>query len=208
MEPVTIFTEKPVRITGKVFDPNGNTVTGATVSLARTGSGNSITGDTRYRFTTDENGTFEMIVPASNKAEYNLIAHDGKYNEWRNWGNGVAEPFHTEPGEELSGVELWLTEPATVRGSVVDKSGEPIIGRKVRAHAFDKLGNRYYDPTTETDTEGNFELKFIRPGKHYIQVYPFWLTAEDATDGTSQEIEVEVGELVEFIELIGKQVNN
>ena len=92
-----------------------------------------------------------------------------------------------------------------VLGSVVDKSGEPIIGRKVRAHAFDKLGNRYYDPTTKTNTDGNFELKFIRPGKHYIQAYPFWLTAEGASKGTSQVIEVKAGEIVEIIELVGEQ---
>ena len=208
MEPVTIFTEKPVRITGKVLGPDGKAVSGATVSLSKTGSGNSITGDTRYSFTTGESGSFEMIVPASNKARYNLIAHDGKYNEWRKWSNGVTEPFRTEPGEELTGVELWLTEPGMVRGSVVNKSGEPIIGRKVRAHAFDKLGNRYYDPTTETDTDGNFELKFIRPGKHYIQAYPFWLTAEQAPEGASQVIEVKAGEIVENIELVGEQVNN
>jgi len=202
MEPVNIFTEKTVRITGKVLDPDGNAVAGATATLARTGSGNSITGDTRYSFATDENGSFEMIVPASKEAQYNLLAHDGKYNEWRKWANGVLQPIKTNPGDIINDIVIVLGKPASVKGKVLDSSGNPVPNHKVRSQAFDKLGNRYYDPTTRADENGNFEIKFIRPGKHYVQAYPFWLTAEQAPEKTSKIIKLEPGQTIYEVELV------
>jgi hypothetical protein len=32
-------------------------------------------------------------------------------------------------------------------------------------------------------------LSFIRPGKHFIQVEPFWLTADETPKGTSVLVE-------------------
>jgi hypothetical protein len=82
-----------------------------------------------------------MALPASGEREYNLVAHDGKYGEWRRWANGVHHPFRTKPGQQLALV-LMLTRPARVRGRVIDKNGKPVAGRDVRASAADKLGNR------------------------------------------------------------------
>lgn len=202
MQPVTIIVEKGVKIRGKVVDPAGKPVVGATAALARTGSGNSITGDTRYSVTTDANGNFEMMAPASKKAKYNLVAHDGKYEQWRNWANGVLEPIQTNPGDVIDNVIIKLTEPATVKGTVVDSSGKAVPNRQVIACSFDKLENRYYDPTVRTDANGNFEIKFIRPGKHYIQAYPFWLRAEEAPEGTSQIVTLDAGQMLEGIKLV------
>jgi hypothetical protein len=57
-----------------------------------------------------------------------------------------------------------------------DEAGKPLVGREVRASAADKLENRYYDPTTKTDKNGDFELRFIRPGEQFIQAAPFFWT--------------------------------
>ena len=86
MSPVTIIVEKGVRIRGHIVDPDGNSVGGATAAPARTGSGNSLTGDTRFSVTTKPDGTFEMLLPASGKCQYNLVAHDGDYEQWRHMG--------------------------------------------------------------------------------------------------------------------------
>lgn len=204
MAPVKIVLEKGVRITGRVLDPDGNPVSGATVAPARTGSGNSLTGDTRFSVPTKADGTFDMLLPASNAALYNLVAHDGKYGQWRKWANGVYPPIQTKPGQELRDVTLTLTRPATVRGKVVDAQGKPVAGREVRAHAKDKLENRYYDPTTRTKADGTFELRFIRPGEHYIQAAPFWLAAEEAPDGSTHIATLAAGQVLERIQLIGK----
>jgi hypothetical protein len=145
-----------------------------------------------------------MLLPASGKAKYNLVAHDGKYGAWRQWANGVLPPMQTTPGQQIKEVTLALTKPATVRGKVVDAQGKPVAHREVRAHAADKLENRYYDPTTTTKQDGTFELRFIRPGEHFIQAAPFWLTAEEAPDKSTRRLRLVAGETVEAIELVGQ----
>jgi hypothetical protein len=200
-QPITIEVEKCVTITGRVLDPDGNPVAGATVAPAKTGSGNSLTGDTRYSRETKQDGTFEMKLPASGEFEYNLIAHDGKYGQWRNWANGTGEPFTTKPGDRLQGLELRLTRPSTVRGRVISVGGKPLAGKEVRAADFDKRDNRYYHPTTKTDNQGRFELKFVGPGKHYIQCEPFWLDASQAPPGTTTVVEVQEGGTIEGVEI-------
>ena len=47
MTPVTIAVERGVTVTGRVVDPDGKPVAGATVAPALTGTGNSLTGDAR-----------------------------------------------------------------------------------------------------------------------------------------------------------------
>jgi protocatechuate 3,4-dioxygenase beta subunit len=201
-EPVKIFVEKAVSIRGRVTDPDGNPVAGATLAPARTGSGNSITGDTRYSVKTAEDGTFHMRLPATGNSKYNLVAHDGTYQQWRRWANGVGDVLHTRPGEELEGIELQLTRPAIVRGKVVDADDKPVPKHRVRTHAADKLENRYYDPETRTNENGEFELRFVRPGEHFVQADPFWLVAEQADGDASQRITVEAGQTVDGIKLI------
>ncbi|MFL5327503.1 MAG: carboxypeptidase regulatory-like domain-containing protein [Gemmataceae bacterium] len=199
MAPVTIHVEPAVRISGVVLDPKGKPVAGATVAPALTGTANSLTGDTRFSVETQQDGTFKMSLPASGTCEYNLVAHDGKYNEWRTWANGHLPPIRTTPGQVIEGVTLKLNEGAIVRGKVVDKQGRPVIGREVRAQAADKLENRYYDPTTTTKSDGTFELKFIRPTSQWIQVAPFWLIGSDAPPESSRTLTLKEGEVVNVI---------
>ncbi len=199
MKPVTIIVERGVTVSGRVLDPEGKPVVGATVAPALTGSGNSLTGDTRFSVATGEGGKFKVILPASGEREYNLIAHDGKYGEWRTWANGVLPPIHTKPGEELRDVELRLTEPATVRGRVTDAAGRAVAELEVRASATDRAENRYYDPTVKTSADGSYELKFIRPGEQFIQVGPFWLDARNAPGKSSRTLTLTKGEAKEGV---------
>ena len=173
MPPLKIELERVVRITGVVQDPDGNPVAGATVAPAD-GTGNSLTGDTSFSVATAKDGTFVIELPASGAAKYNLEAHDGNQAQWRKWANGVLPPIQTKPGDELKNVVIKLTRPATVRGHVKDETGKALAHREVRASAADKLENRYYDPTTTTDKNGDFELRFIRPGDQFIQAAPFF----------------------------------
>ena len=167
---------------------------GATVAPALTGTGNSLTGDTRFSVETDGEGRFTALLPASGTREYNLVAHDGKYDHWRTWANGVLPPIRTRPGEERHDVEIKLNRPATVKGRVTDTAGHPVSGREVRASAADRLENRYYDPTTTTAADGTFTLRFVRPGEQFIQVAPFWLDARQAPGGTSKTLTLSAGE--------------
>src|SRR5271170_1834924 len=105
-----------------------------------------------------------MLLPASGGHDYNLIVHDGGYGQWRKWANGVLPPIRTKPGQELNDITLTLTRPAVVRGKVVDADGNPVANREVRTVGGDLQENRYYDPTVKTDKNGNFALKYVRPG--------------------------------------------
>lgn len=206
MGPVDIFVEQAVTITGKVLDPDGKPVKGATVAPARTGSGNSITGDTRFSFTTKADGTFTMLLPSNlDRGDYNLVAHDGKYNQWRQWANGVGEPFTAKPGETIDHVTLKLTKPASAKGKVVDGAGNPAAHVEVRAMMTDGRDNRYYVPTTKTDKDGNYELKFIRPGEAMIQCEPFWLDPNQAPSGSTQTVDLKAGETNENVDLTSKK---
>jgi hypothetical protein len=201
MEPVTIMLEQSATFRGRVVDPDGKPVTGATVAPALTGSGNSLTGDSRYSVETDHEGRFDAPMPASGDRDYNLIAHDGKIFQWRTWANGVLPPVRTKPGQVIDGLLIRLTRPATVTGRVMDASGKPVADREVRSEPTDKSENRYYDPTTKTRADGTFELKFIRASEQFIQCAPFWLYAEQAPAGATVKVTLAPGETRAGVEL-------
>ena len=79
--------------------------------------------------------------------------------------------------------------------------------RGVRACAADRKDHRYYVPEAKTDSGGNFELKHVAPGKHLIQVAPFWLNPEEAPAGSSQAVETAPDKPVDGVELIGAPNN-
>jgi protocatechuate 3,4-dioxygenase beta subunit len=202
MMPVTITIEPAVTITGKVLDPDGKPVEGATVAPARTGTGNSLTGDTRFSVRTQKDGTFTMSLPASLDAQHNLVAHDGDYEQWRTWANGVGEPITTKPGDKIDNITLNLQRPAIIKGRVLTPGGEPVADKEVRAMMNDGLDHRYYVPTVRTDKDGNYELKFVRAGAALVQVEPFWLDANAAPKGTSQTVTADANAQADGIDLV------
>ena len=197
---VEIFVEPAVSITGRVLDPDGKAVSGATVAPAKTGSGNSLTGDTRFSRRTDKEGRFTMKLPASGDSQFNLVAHDGDYEKWRKWANGSGEPLRTVPGQRIENVELKLIRPGTIRGRVTDKAGQPRAHVQVRAAAVDKHDNRYYHPTTTTDDAGRYELRFVAPGEQHIQIEPFWLSADEAPADTTRVVTVKSDAAVDNVD--------
>ena len=199
MPPLEIFVEQGVKITGRVLDPDGQMVKGATVAPVRTGSGNSLTGDTRFSVETGANGEFEMLLPASDAAVFNLIAHDGKYREWRGWANGVSADLQSEPGETIADIQLQLTRPGVVQGRVVDVNGDAIGNREVYVHGEQGRGHRYYEPQTETTEDGSFELKYLRPGGHVVSLSPKLNVAEDRA---SALVSVQSGETVGGVTIV------
>ena len=153
MDTVAITLEPAVKITGQVLDPAGNPVAGATVAPALTGTGNSLTGDTRFSFTTDAMGHYEMTLPASGDREYNLVAHDGKYGQWRTWANGVTRPFATKPGRN-SRARWWTQLPAgiVVRGSRQTRPARP--WRVERSAPVPLTGSRTVTTTRRSSRAG------------------------------------------------------
>lgn len=131
--------------------------------------------------------------------------HDGEYNQWRHRASGVTEPFQTVPGQVIEGMQLALTRGATVRGKVVDVLCRPKPHTQVRAISTDDRDNRYYVPTTRTDEQGNYELKFIRAGEQRIQTDPFWLAPNQAPTKSSRTLTLKAGEEIEGVELVSHE---
>ncbi|MHB9028115.1 MAG: carboxypeptidase regulatory-like domain-containing protein, partial [Candidatus Latescibacterota bacterium] len=203
MSEVTITAEPAVTITGKVVDPDGKPVTGATVAPTLSGDGNSLTGDTRFSVETQGDGTFEMYLPASGEAKYNIMAHDGKYGEWRTWANGVMNPIQTRPGQTISGVTIALTRPATVSGVVVNDNGKPLVNYRVHSSAIERTENRYYYPVAVTDEQGKFTLRLIRPGKNLIMGSKYSFPPGQEPKGSVAEVDLKAGEERKGINLVG-----
>jgi protocatechuate 3,4-dioxygenase beta subunit len=192
MPQVTISLEPGVTISGRVLDPDGKPVAGATVAPARSGTGRSYTGDTRFSVATKEDGTFQVVLPPTDGRKYNLIVHDGKYQEWRTWANGVGTVLETVAGQRIENLELRLTRPGIIRGRTVDGRGRPVAGVYVQTRAEDRLEHNYYNPATRSDKDGNFELPFVRPGRHLVHG---WVTgSEDEMKATFPVVEVRAGE--------------
>ncbi|MES1213085.1 MAG: hypothetical protein ABUL64_00725, partial [Singulisphaera sp.] len=49
---------------------------------------------------------------------------------------------------------------------------------------------------------GTFELKFVRPGKQFIQCAPLYLDAREAPAPLSMLIELAAGQVIEDIKLV------
>ena len=131
MKTVTITLEPAVKINGQVLDPAGKPVAGATVAPALTGTGNSLTGDTRFSVETDAKGHYEMALPASGDREYNLVAHDGKYGQWRRLGQRRHAVVRRQAGRAAChGAQVGPASACPRR--VLDKSGKPVADREVR----------------------------------------------------------------------------
>jgi beta-lactamase regulating signal transducer with metallopeptidase domain/protocatechuate 3,4-dioxygenase beta subunit len=169
MSEATIFLQPGATVSGRVLDPDGRPVRGATVSPALTGTGNSITGDTEYSVQTKSDGTFSVVLQPSDGQLYNLVAHDGAYQRWRQWANAVSSPFKIEAGQKTENITLRLNRPGSIRGRTLDEQGQPLANVYVKAQAADLLENRYYDPDTRSNQQGIFELRFVRPGEHTLR---------------------------------------
>ncbi len=195
-----------VTVSGIVVDPNGKPVANATVAPVLTGTGD-FTGDNRYFVKTDNNGNFTIILPTTGEFPYNLIAHDGTLSEWkstsRTWGNGITESFTKKPGEFVNDMIISLTEPCTVSGTVRDTNGKPLANHPLRARAEDLMDNRYLDPKTFSDANGNFVLERLRPGTHLINGSDLIAREGLAPDGLIRWIQLKQGETKDNIILLG-----
>ena len=186
-QPLVLMLEKGIPVSGRVVDPEGKPVGGAIVVTARTGYGDAIDATQRFTSKTKADGTFAMKVPSSGEFQFNLIAHDGDYDAWRKWANGVSEPMQLKPGNAVKDLTLTLTAGATIKGRVVDPQGKPKAGKHVRVMAADGRDSRYVAPSARTDDQGNFTLTHVRPGEVRVEVEPFWMHAPGDSDPTPIE---------------------
>lgn len=198
-------------LAGVIVDSEGHPIAGALIDLFPAFTGHETTADERgqFRFKFDKFRPGETV-----EVRYSGDGFSPVYRRKQQLGlkefvvilnkqfaAGVTEPMETQAGQRIENLNIQLHRPATVRGRVSAADDRKPGGLEVRAHACDKRGNRYFDPTVKTKEDGTFELSFIRPGQHYIQVQPFLLPAEKAQAPSSAIVILEEGETVNDIEL-------
>jgi len=153
------ITLKPgVIFTGKVLDPEGKGIEGATlyVNLRVSNWGSSIG---RERIKTDAQGKFEIrAIPANNK--YNL------YTRAEGYGENRSEQIITDDAVDNRldiGTITLLVANLSVSGVVVDDEDKPVAGVRVSCYGDNQPSRR-----TQTDTEGKFTLENVCAGKMRI----------------------------------------
>jgi hypothetical protein len=197
-----IYLERAAAVSGKIADPDGKPVKNVTVTAALTGTGNSISGDSRFKTFTKRDGTFKLFLPSSKDRQYNLVAHVGNMHTWKDWANGISKPFFSGPGEVIKNMDINLNYPCKIQGTVVTPDGKACKGIAVRATAADFCGNRYFNPSAVTDENGRFTLEYLRPGKHYIQAQPFWLDPRQAPARSCKLVKVSPESRLNDIQLV------
>ena len=53
-----------------------------------------------------------------------------------------------------------------------------------------------------TDKDGRYEIKYIRPGEHAVQVAPFWLQSDKAPPESNWNVVIEEGQTIEGPDLV------
>ena len=188
MEPPTIEVERAATIRGRVLDPEGRPVAGASVLPGETEAGATVLGSGRYRDVTAADGTFAVNLPASVPTSYNLVAHDGPPRQHRTWTRGTSPLLKTTPGQVVEGVTIRLTRPASVQGQVVDSFGQPVAGQEVRAMFVRNRSTRSTEGQTRTAADGSFTIGFLPPGDYAIEplLTPAWPRLVSLAEGQIQ----------------------
>ncbi len=153
------ITLKPgVIFTGKVLNPEGKGIEGATlyVNLRVSNWGSPIG---RERIKTDAQGKFEIrAIPADNK--YNL------YTRAEGYGENRSEQIITDDAVDNHldvGTITLAVANLSVSGVVVDDEDKPVAGVRVYCH-----GDNQPSRSTQTDTDGKFTLENVCAGRMRI----------------------------------------
>ncbi|MFC1490507.1 M56 family metallopeptidase [Candidatus Latescibacterota bacterium] len=169
----TVYLEPALVISGRVVDPDGNPVAGATVDAipvkgrGQKGQGGNSLNGRRYMVTTDNLGQYSINLPNEN-IDVRLIAHDGKINEWRTWANGYSDDISLKRHKSTENVTVRLTRPCTISGIVKDPNGKPVPDFPVKLKYPDGKYNTYYTPKTKSDENGRFTLQHVRAGEMLV----------------------------------------
>jgi protocatechuate 3,4-dioxygenase beta subunit len=153
--PVELRLRRATRISGRVLDPDGRPVPGATVSAQRAGwYDDRITsycgGHPQYRIEgTDAAGRFDF--DQMEPGWYAVGATDARPNVVRVRGEAGRSPREIE--------FVLLSARVSLEGRVLDAAGQPVEGASVGV-----LGQ------VQTDATGAYRFAGLRPGKALIQV--------------------------------------
>lgn len=99
---------------------------------------------------------------------------------------GESATFQIQGGSDVSGLRIELPIGATVTGRVTDESGNPVP--RARVEFFEAFA-RFTTPSSLTDTDGNFRIEGVPPGRRSLRI-----TARGYMTRIAAGIEVRPGE--------------
>ena len=153
--PVEIVLAPEARAAGRVVDPSGQPIAGATVrpelnmmQALATASGKYDGNEAR----TAEDGTF--VLGGLSEGTVSLVAHHPEFVE------SEALPVEVVAGETAEGLDLGLRYGGTLVGEVFDDAGEPAGGVMV----FLQNTKNFMPVMFRTDPDGTFRRDSIQPG--------------------------------------------
>ena len=150
-------------VVGQVIDAaSGRPVAGAIVALDRN-SPRILTGnDGRFVFRDLRRGNYTVIAAKPGFA-------DGAYGRIR--AGGPSQPLTVNEGERVGDVVIRLWKHAAISGTIVDESGERLVGVQVRAYRRSVVaGRRRYIPSSvgTSDDRGVFRIGSLLPGDYIV----------------------------------------
>ncbi|HET9216979.1 MAG TPA: carboxypeptidase-like regulatory domain-containing protein, partial [Terriglobia bacterium] len=122
---------------------------------------------------TSENG--EFVFPNVAAGRYRVFATRSGFapaEYGRRRPNGAGQGISLAPGERRSGLQIAMTEGATVYGRISDRNGQPLPFADVRIEKVDyKSGRAALVPvqTAITNDLGEYRIFWIAPGQYYIR---------------------------------------
>jgi Carboxypeptidase regulatory-like domain len=168
IEPMSIFLEKGVKVSGTVVGPDDAAQKGALVGVVpNDGYSETLTGDSRFALPPDDQGRFSGYIPAGNGTAYNLCAYY-RPELPTSLANAVSEPFASKPGDELT-FHLKMLKGAWITGKLLGSDGKPVDGMNVTATNSDRMDLAYAKRIATPDRDGNFRLGPLRPGHYTVQ---------------------------------------
>jgi protocatechuate 3,4-dioxygenase beta subunit len=163
-----ILTLEPgTTIGGTIQDEDGKPIEGATVCLlvpADSGSGIERVAIWDQRQKTDAAGRWRCdMMPAKLDDLWIRLEHPDYISD-EMYGKTPKPPM--ERLRDMTGV-MVMKKGVAVTGRVLDAEGQPIAGASV-AQGSDRFGTEY--PSTQTDQEGRFQFRNVRPGEMILTV--------------------------------------
>lgn len=166
---------KKIRLEGRVTNTTGEPIRKAAVSLGPNTPNQPNNPDPTPSYTdvTDETGrfSFEDVRPGA----YQLRAERSGYVTQRYGARTPADngtPLALKEGDQLSKLDITLTQQAVIQGRVTDPDGDGVPDVSVRAARFTyQNGVRQFRGEGlggTTDDEGNFRISGLTPGSYYV----------------------------------------
>jgi protocatechuate 3,4-dioxygenase beta subunit len=168
-------------VRGKVLARSGDPIEGAWLQ-ARVVGGPARAKDGHRSDTSAHDGAYELtgLKPGSYQLELETDRGVPPQDGYR---------VEVAPGETVTR-DLVVDDGGTIRGTVADAAGKPVVGVEVHARAGANFTWRWPGTTPRSDDTGAFTLEGVKPGDYHVVAQRSWFdtlrkpgTTDDAKQG-------------------------